>query len=121
MGFAMMVVVHAKDNFYNNRFPMNLFLLVVVEVFKCLHQWIDMFFHQCANMMWGVKGIRGPPLLVLCTFYRQKVLVILQCVQVISILRCAVVIGESASRLNVLSGGCPLSLFDMLVVMTRGG
>ncbi len=38
----------------------------------------------------------------------------LQCVQSISILRCAVAIGE-----GVLLGGHPLSLFDMLVTTTK--
>lgn len=45
----------------------------------------------------------------------------LQCVQAVSILRHVIVIGEGASRLSILSEGRPLSLFDMLVVTTRGG
>jgi len=40
--------------------------------------------------------------------------------QAISILRGAVVVREGSSKLGLLSGGPPLSLFDMLLV-TRGG
>jgi hypothetical protein len=39
---------------------------------------------------------------------------------VISILRCVVVIGEGSSRQGILSGGPPLSLFDMLLATRRG-
>ncbi len=38
----------------------------------------------------------------------------LQCAQAISILKRAVGVGEGSSRLGVLSGGLPFSLFDML-------
>jgi hypothetical protein len=44
----------------------------------------------------------------------------LQCIVAVSILRCAVVVGEGSSRLDVLSEGAPLSLFDMLR-KTEGG
>jgi hypothetical protein len=44
----------------------------------------------------------------------------LQCAKVISILRHVVTVGEGSSRLGTLSGGSPLSLFDMLLA-TGGG
>jgi hypothetical protein len=71
-------------------------------------------------MVWGVKSIKSLPLSILRTFYRQKVLMVLQCAHVISILKCVVAIGEGSSRLSILSGGPSLSLFDMLLA-TRGG
>jgi len=40
----------------------------------------------------------------------------LSCVQVVSILRCVVGVGESLLKLGVLSRGLPLSLFDILLV-----
>jgi hypothetical protein len=40
--------------------------------------------------------------------------------QAISILRRVVVVSEGSSMLGLLSGGPPLSLFDMLL-LTRGG
>jgi hypothetical protein len=45
--------------------------------------------------------------------------VVLVRVQVVSILRLAVAVGEGSIRLSILSRGPPLSLFDMLLV--RGG
>jgi hypothetical protein len=70
-----------------------------------------------------VKGTGRPPLSILHAFYRQKVLVtfITMCVQTVSILRCAVAVGEGFSRLGLVSGGPPLSLFDMLLATTGGG
>jgi hypothetical protein len=70
-------------------------------------------------MVWGAHGIGSPPLSILCTFYRQKVLVALQHAHVFSILKHVVAIGEVSSRLGILLGGPPLSLFDML--LTKGG
>jgi len=66
-----------KDNFYDSQFSTNMFFHLVVEVFGCLHQQMDEFFHQYANMVWGMKDTKGPPLLVLCAFYKQKVSIVL--------------------------------------------
>jgi hypothetical protein len=54
-----------------------------------------------------MKGIERTPLLLLCTFYKQRVLMALQHVQTISILRRAVALGEGSSRLGFHSGGSP--------------
>jgi hypothetical protein len=62
-----------KDNFYDNQFSTDIFIHLIIEVFGCLHQQVDEFFHQCANMVWGVKDTRGLPLLVLRAFYKQGV------------------------------------------------
>ncbi len=40
---------------------------------------------------------------------------VLQCAHVISILKCVVAIGEGSSRLGILSGDPPLSLFGNLM------
>jgi hypothetical protein len=44
----------------------------------------------------------------------------LQHAQVISILRCAIAIGEDSFKLDFLSRGPPLFLFDMLLAIERG-
>jgi hypothetical protein len=44
----------------------------------------------------------------------------IQHVQVISILTCVVAIGEGSSKLDVISRGPPLSLFDMFLAIGRG-
>jgi hypothetical protein len=41
-----------------------------------------------------MKSIKKFPLSVLCTFYKQKVSIMLQCVQALSILKRVVAIGE---------------------------
>jgi hypothetical protein len=113
-------MIQTKDGFYRDQFPMNIFLPLAIEVFRCLHQQEDGFLHQCANMAWGAKGTRSSHLLVLHSFYKQRVIVALQRAQVIFILKCAITIGESSSRLNILSRGPPLSLFDMFIAIGGG-
>jgi hypothetical protein len=70
-------------------------------------------------MVWGMKGAKSPPLLVLLTFYKQRVLVTLQCAHVVFILKHVVAISESSSKLGILSRVPPLSLFDMLIKTRR--
>jgi hypothetical protein len=70
-------------------------------------------------MAWGTKGTRGSSLLVLHTFYKQRVSMALQQIHAISILRCDITLGEDSSRLGILSRGSPLLLFDILL-MTKG-
>jgi hypothetical protein len=89
-GVVMIAIVQAKDGFYCNWFLTNIFLLLSIEVFECLHQKSNNIFHQCVNMAWGAKGIGSLSLLILHTFYRQRVLMALQHTQVISILTCVV-------------------------------
>jgi hypothetical protein len=55
-----------------------MFLLLAIEVFGCLHQQADGFFHQRVKMAWKAKGIGSPFFLVLHSFYKHKVLVALQ-------------------------------------------
>jgi hypothetical protein len=75
---------------------------------------------MCQRDVGGVKGIGGPPLSILCTFYRRKVSMALEHAQAISILKHVVVIGEGSFKLGVISRGPPLSLFDMFLA-TKGG
>jgi hypothetical protein len=56
------------------------------------------------------KGTGGPPLAVLCTFYSQRVSIALQRVQVNTILRHVIFVGESSSRLTVFQGFYPFKL-----------
>jgi thiol:disulfide interchange protein len=99
---------------------MEMFILPVIKVFKCLHQQVDEFLHQCVNMAWGAMGIVGPSLLVLCTFYKHRVSMTLQHAQTIYILKRVIVVSDDLSMLGVFLGGSPLSLFDMLLTIERG-
>jgi hypothetical protein len=52
-------------------------ILLVIEIYGCLHQHVDDLLHQCANKAWLAKGFGGLPLFILCSFYRQRVLMAL--------------------------------------------
>jgi hypothetical protein len=76
----------------------------------------DFATHLLFLMIFALKA----PLFHLCEFYRQRVSVVVQCTQVVSILKRAVVDGEGSSRLGLFSRGPPLSLFDMFLATGRG-
>jgi hypothetical protein len=79
------------------------------------------FFHRCANMVWSTKGSKGPPLSIICSFYRQRVSVAFQKVQITSILcRTIVTTREAAFRLGVLQGFSPISLHDLFCAIGDG-
>jgi hypothetical protein len=68
-----------------------------------------------------MKGNGSLHPLVLCSFYKKRVSIMLQHVYVISILKHVVAIGEGLSKLNMIfSKGPFISLFDMLLA-TGGG
>ncbi len=61
------------------------------------------------------RGSRGLPFLVLCSFYKQNVWVLLQRAHVASISKSVVIVGEGSSRLIVFSNVPPFALFHMLL------
>jgi len=63
-----------------------------------------------------MKGFGGPFLLILHSFYRPKVFLPFQKVQINTILQCAVVIatGEALSKLGVFPIFLPISLHNLL-------
>jgi hypothetical protein len=64
-----------------------------------------------------MKGTRNFPVLVLHTFYKQRMLMTLQRAQAIFILKRVVVINEGSFRLGVFSRG---PLFDMFLTIGGG-
>ncbi len=60
---------------YPNRHPINQFLPLAIEVFGCFHRHVNVFLHDYANAIWSLKGIEGPHLFTLITFFCQKVLI----------------------------------------------
>jgi hypothetical protein len=52
-----MITVQAKVVLYYNQHPKNDFILLIVEIFGCLHQHANDFLHHCANMAWSTKGL----------------------------------------------------------------
>jgi hypothetical protein len=40
-----------KDGFYHDQYLRDMFFFLIIEVFGCLHQQVEDFFHGCAVMM----------------------------------------------------------------------
>jgi hypothetical protein len=51
-----------------------LVLPLAIQNFICLHKYVDVFLHNCANVTWGMKGIKGPPSFVLINFHKMCLL-----------------------------------------------
>jgi hypothetical protein len=78
---------------------------------------VNNVFHQCTNMVCLAKDINGPPLTILHAFYRPKVSIALQRMQVVFILRCVIIANEGSSRFIVVL--CFLSLSFLVEVGLR--
>jgi hypothetical protein len=76
-GFVTFDVVQAKERSYCNQHPINQFLPLTIEIFGCLHKHVDVFLHDCVNVIWSLKGPRGLHLSTLVTFLHKKVLITL--------------------------------------------
>jgi hypothetical protein len=71
-GFVASNAVQAKEMNYCNQHPTNQFLPLVTKLFGCLHKHVDVFLHDCANVVWSLKGLEGLHLSTLVTFFHQK-------------------------------------------------
>ncbi len=106
---------------YRNQHPKDDFIPLVVKIFGCLHQHVDNFLHQCANMAWSTKGSKGFSLSILHSYYKQWVLVALQKIQITIVLQHATVVAKKASsRLGVLPSFSPTFLHDLLRATNDG-
>jgi hypothetical protein len=93
---------------------MDMFFPFVIEVFGCFHHQVNSFFHRFVNMAWIAKGIEGPPLSMLRFFYRHRVSVALQKMNVAPISKLAITTREDLSRLGILFGLLPFPSINML-------
>ncbi len=115
-GVAMMVVTQTKDGLYYDWFPMDVFLPYNYNIFHiCTLTSGHSFSLMCQHNMKNERHWKPS----FFTFV-QKLCVALQHVEVISILKHVVALGEGSSRLGLLSRSPPLSLFDMLFTRERG-
>jgi len=76
-----------------------------------------MFLHDCANAIWSLKGIKGPHLSTLVTFFHQKVLITLQRMQTSSILSQAVALGLATFQLPPFQNTPSITMADLLQVV----
>jgi hypothetical protein len=72
------------------------FLPFTIEIFDCLHQQVNNYFHQSSDMKWSTKCSNGPSLAFLHAFYKQRVSIALQRVEATSIFRHVVIAGEGS-------------------------
>jgi hypothetical protein len=92
-GFANSDVAQAKEMSYRNQHPINQFLSLAIEIFGCLHKHADVFWHNCANVIWSLRGLEGFHLSTLVTFLCQKDSITLQRMQMFSILNRMIAVG----------------------------
>jgi hypothetical protein len=69
----MMITIQAKVVSYCDKHLDNDFISLAIKMLGCLHHHINNFLHQCVNMTWSTKGSKGPLLLIIHSFYRQRV------------------------------------------------
>jgi hypothetical protein len=50
-GVDVTIETQMNEGIYHDWFPIDMFLPLVIKVFGCLHQQVNEFLHQCANMM----------------------------------------------------------------------
>ncbi len=81
----MTIVIRAKVVPCHNQHLEDDFIPLVVDIFGYLHQQVDNFLHQCANMTWLTKCCKEISLSILHSFYRQKMFVALQKLQAVTI------------------------------------
>ncbi len=56
------------------------------EVFDYLHKQVDVFLQVCINNVWRMKSLEHSPLSILTTYFKQKILIMLQKLQPSTIL-----------------------------------
>ncbi len=110
----------SKGRILPHQHSIDAFLPFAIEVFGCLHQQMNKFFHQRVNMAWSTKGTNGPPLTILHVLYMQRVLVALQRAQAASILRCIIIASENSFRIITLSSFSSLSFLICLLQLVGG-
>jgi len=71
---VVIIVVKAKVVSYCDQHLESVFMPLVVKILKCLHQQMNNFLHQCANMAWSMKGFGGLPFSIIHSFCKQKTL-----------------------------------------------
>ncbi len=95
-------MVQTKERSYHSWHAIDQFLPLASEVFGCLHKHVDVFLHNCANVIWSLKGLESFHLFIRVTFFHQKISITLQKMQAFSILSWEVAIGLTTSWLPPL-------------------
>jgi hypothetical protein len=70
--FVVFKVVEAKEQNYHDWHLIDQFVLLVVEVFGCLHKHLNVFLYDHAKAIWSLRGPKGLHFFVLLTFIHQS-------------------------------------------------
>jgi hypothetical protein len=100
--FVAFKIAQAKKRSYCNQHPIGHFFHLTIEVFECLDKQVDVFIHDCPNVMWNFKEPRGFLFFVLVFFFHSNFLIILQKIQASSILNQAIMVALTTSQLPPL-------------------
>jgi len=66
--FVVFDATQAKEKNYRNQHPIGQFLPLTIDVFGCLHKYVNVFLHNYANAIWSLKRSKGLHLFILVTF-----------------------------------------------------
>jgi len=77
---------------YHDQHPKDNFIPFVIEIFGCLHQHVDNFFSSICQHGMVSEGLWKTSFLILHSFYRQRMYVVLDRVHSATIVQCVVVI-----------------------------
>jgi hypothetical protein len=75
------------------------------------------FLYDCANAIWSLKGLKGPHLSILITFFHQKNSITLQRMQAFSILNWVIAVGQAPLNFHPLQDTPPIPTIDLLQVI----
>ncbi len=62
-GFTTSNATQVREKSYHDQHTTNQFLLLTIEILGCLHKQVNVFLHDCANVIWSLKGLESFPLL----------------------------------------------------------
>lgn len=92
---------------------------MVIEIFDYLHKQVNVFLHDCANVVWNLKVPKGLPLSILVTYFFQRVSITLQNMQESSILSRMIAIGLAISQLPPLQDSPFIPIPNLLWVVEK--
>jgi hypothetical protein len=113
-GFTSSNASQSQKMSYCDQHSINQFLPLTIEVFGCLHKQANVFLHDCANVIWSLKGLEGLHLFILVIFFHQKISITMQRMQAPSILSWAIAIGLAISWLPPLYNTPPITTTNLL-------
>jgi len=90
------------------------FFPLEIEVFECLYKQANVILHDCANVIWSLKGLKRFHLSILVIFFHQKISITLQRMQASSILSWAIAIALAAYQLPPFYNTPPITTTNLL-------